>query len=201
MTGVQTCALPICTISAPTITPVSGYTGNGFGTTNTATSATVAASGTITLSNSSNGGTYYGLQKKTVTITYNGNGATGGSTASQNCSMYNANTICAITLNSNGFTRPNYNFQGYGTGTTSVTHNVGTSYNFSNNTTLYAIWKVSVNLDENRTFCTKEANESAAKTMNNCMNGGGTESQCLSAGRETYSYAYNMCCNQYGGCS
>ena len=99
-----------CTISAPTITPVSGYTGNGFGTTNTATSATVAQSGTITLSNTSNGGTYYGLQKKTITITYNGNGATGGSTASQNCTMYNANTTCAITLNSNGFTRTNHEF-------------------------------------------------------------------------------------------
>ena len=55
--------------------------------------------------------------------------------------MYNANTTCSIKLNSNGFTRTNYNFQGYGTGTTSVTHNAGTSYSFSNNTTLYAIWK------------------------------------------------------------
>ncbi len=55
--------------------------------------------------------------------------------------MYNASTTCAITLNSNGFTRTNYSFQGYGTGTASVTHNAGTSYSFSNNTTLYAIWK------------------------------------------------------------
>ena len=57
-------------------------------------------------------------------------------TGVQTCAL----PIC-IKLNSNGFTRTNHEFQGYGTGTTSVTHNAGTSYSFSNNTTLYAIWK------------------------------------------------------------
>ena len=96
----------------------------------------------MTLNNTTTGGTYYAIQSKTITIEYAGNGATSGSTSSSTCTMYNSNTTCSITLRSNGFTRTNYSFEGWGTSTTTKSYNAGQSVSFSSNTTLYAIWKV-----------------------------------------------------------
>jgi len=75
----------------------------------------------------------------TYTITYNSNSGTG--TTAQTSATYNNN----INVASNGFTRTNYNFIGWGTNTTDV----NTSYppnsvitNPNTNLTLYAIWRI-----------------------------------------------------------
>ena len=71
------------------------------------------------------------------TITYQGNGNTGGSTASTTGAI-------PLTIASNGFTRTNYTFRSWndsasGTGTV---YNPGGTYNTAANLTLYAIWDI-----------------------------------------------------------
>jgi len=78
---------------------------------------------------------------KVITVSYSGNGATSGSTGSSTCNLNYGNSSCSITLSSSGFSRTNYSFIGWSTGTSSVTHSAGSSYSFSSNTTLNAIWK------------------------------------------------------------
>ena len=78
---------------------------------------------------------------KTITITYSGNGSTSGSTSNSSCKAYYNNSSCNITLRANGFTKTGYSFKGWGTGTSSVTHNANQQYSFSANDTLYAIWE------------------------------------------------------------
>lgn len=77
----------------------------------------------------------------TWTVSYNGNNATGGSTASQT-KTYNK----ALTLRTNGFTRTNYSFVNWNT----ASNGSGTSYaaggtlpaNVNNTVTLYAQWSL-----------------------------------------------------------
>lgn len=72
------------------------------------------------------------------TVSYNGNGATGGSTASQTKVR-----DTALTLRSNGFTRTNYTFQHWNTAAddSGTTYAAGASYTGNAALTLYAIWK------------------------------------------------------------
>jgi uncharacterized repeat protein (TIGR02543 family) len=69
------------------------------------------------------------------TVTFNGNGATGGSTDSQT-----ANTTTALRLN--GFTKTGYNFASWNTQANNggVTYANGTTYSFTADLTLYAQW-------------------------------------------------------------
>jgi hypothetical protein len=70
----------------------------------------------------------------TFTLTYNGNGATGGSTADTTGNG-------SVVLRANGFTRTNCTFQGWSTSSTGgVTNAPGTSFNLTANTTLWAVW-------------------------------------------------------------
>ena len=70
-------------------------------------------------------------------VTFNGNGATSGTTASKNSTV---GTTSALT--SNGFSRTRYTFAGWGTTaeTTTVAYSNGANFVFNSNTTLYAIW-------------------------------------------------------------
>ena len=115
--------------------------------------------------------------------------------------MYNANTTCSIKLNSNGFLKTTYEFKGFGTGTTTVTHNAGTSYNFSNNTTLYAIWKSS-----SVKTCRVEASENVSETQSRCYSdctsaGGGSACDTNCIYDNIYKFLYNECCSRVGGCT
>ena len=87
----------------------------------------------------------YAVYRQTITLTYNGNGATSGSTASQSGYRYynNGNIINpSFALRSNGFTRTNYRFVNWRMGSASGTaYNVGSSVTLSNNTTFYAYWQ------------------------------------------------------------
>lgn len=86
----------------------------------------------------------YAVFRQTITLSYNGNGATGGSTASQTGYRYynNGNTANpSFILRSNGFTRTNYSFTRWRMGSASgAAYNAGQSVTISGNTTFYAEW-------------------------------------------------------------
>jgi len=72
-------------------------------------------------------------------ITYNGNGATGGSTAETSFTYGNTASV-----RSNGFTRTNYSFTGWNTKAdgSGTPYAAGASYKAAANLTLYAQWKL-----------------------------------------------------------
>ena len=117
-----------------------GYTFVGWREDTTASSS-VLTSKTMGTSNM----TLYAVFSQTITLSYNGNGATGGSTANQSGTRYynNGNVVNpSFTLSSNGFTRTNYSFVNWAMGSTSGTkYNAGASVTLSSSTTFYATWK------------------------------------------------------------
>lgn len=96
--------------------------------------------------------TLYAVWKKdpvNYTLTYDKNAADAtGTTASQ---TGEENT--SVNLRDNGFTRPNYTFQGWAdTPDGPVAHNPGDSYTLTGNKTMYAVWKrnaIHLNYDAN----------------------------------------------------
>ena len=123
---------------------LSGWTAAGWTTSTSATGSTaVNNGGSVTLSSNA---TYYGKYTQTITLSYSGNGATGGSTASQTGTRYynSAGNYSnpSFTLRSNGFTRTNYSFVNWAMGSASGTkYNAGATVTLSANTTFYATWK------------------------------------------------------------
>ena len=106
-----------------------GYTFVGWREDTTASSS-VLTSKTMGTSNM----TLYAVFSQTITLSYNGNGATGGSTANQSGTRYynNGNVVNpSFSLQSNGFTRTNYAFQNWAMGSAS-----GTKYNAGASVTL-----------------------------------------------------------------
>lgn len=90
---------------------------------------------------------YFTIPARTsYTVSYNGNGATGGSTASQ-AKYYGYN----LTLNNNGFTRPGYSFWHWNTNNvnTGTSYNAGGTYTANSGATLYAIWNPIIHYDAN----------------------------------------------------
>lgn len=123
-------------------TVLSGWTAQGWCTSNSATASVVVSNGgSVTLSANA---TYYGKYAQTITLSYNGNGATGGSTASQSGTRYfNSGNYSnpSFSLRSSGFSRTYYNFVNWRRGSTSGTaYNAGASVTLSANTTFYASW-------------------------------------------------------------
>lgn len=90
--------------------------------------------------------TLYAVFRQVITLSYNGNGATGGSTAAQTGNRYYNNGNIAnpsFTLRSNGYSRTYYNFSQWALGSASGTkYNAGSSITLSENTTMYAVWSV-----------------------------------------------------------
>lgn len=131
-----------------TLTP-SGYgsewTFRGW-TTSTAANAGVTYSSISNREFSANT-TVYVLLQRPVTLSYNGNGATSGSTTSETkyyyLNSYNGNTVLApsFTLKTNGFAMINHKFDYWSQGSTSgAAKSPGTSVTLSANTTFYAHW-------------------------------------------------------------
>ena len=122
-------------VTLPTPTR-SGYTFNKWNTkqdgsgTNYNAGASYTPSGNVTL--------YAQWTINTYTVSYNGNGNTGGSTASQT-KTYGV----TLTLRSNGFTRTGYTFLNWNTAAngSGTTYNAGASYTANSSVTLYAQWK------------------------------------------------------------
>lgn len=128
----------------------SNGTFSGTGTTGTSISktgltASTPYTGTVTVTSSTGhtASANYSLTTSapaaTYTITYDGNGSTGGSTASQTGNG-------TVTLRSNGFTRTNCTFQGWATSSGgAVSYPAGFSYSLTASVTLYAVWAAATN--------------------------------------------------------
>ena len=90
--------------------------------------------------------TLYAVFRQTITLGYNGNGNTGGSTASQSGTRYYNNGNVAnpsFVLRTNGFTRTSYGFQNWAMGSTSGTrYSSGASVTLATSTTFFAMWKL-----------------------------------------------------------
>lgn len=120
-----------------------GWTAGGW---STGTNADAEISyGSISGTEFSSGITLYGLYYKTVTLSYNGNGSTGGSVASQSgTSYYNSSGNIAnplFTLSANGFIKPEYQFSNWAlNGTDGTQYSPGTNIYIADHTTVYAIW-------------------------------------------------------------
>lgn len=88
--------------------------------------------------------TLYAVFKQTVTLSYNGNGTTSGSTAAQTgARYYNNGTVVnqSFMLRANGFTRTSYTFSKWALGSAGGTqYAAGASITISANTTMYAVW-------------------------------------------------------------
>ena len=87
------------------------------------------------------GNTYSIEVSQSFTITYNGNGATGGSTASTT-----VNAGSSVALRSNGFTRTGYSFSGWATSASgNKVYSNGQTITPTGNMTLYAVWVDNIN--------------------------------------------------------
>ena len=100
-----------------------------------------------------------------MTINFDGNGATGGSTASQQIAAGNT-----ANLNTNGFTRTNYVFTGWNTAAdgSSVSYSDQASYTVTPATgdatvTLYAQWEFDKNTMQGFTAADCQAQASSSK--------------------------------------
>ncbi len=128
-------------ILAPvTFTPQkSGYTFHGWRKDTTA-SASVLSNEIMT----GDDVTLYAVFKKTITLSYNGNGNTGGNTASQSGTQYYNNGNYAnpsFTISTNSFTRSYYDFANWRMGSTSGTQYApGEKVTLSASTIMYAMW-------------------------------------------------------------
>lgn len=90
--------------------------------------------------------TVYAAYSQIITLSYSGNGNTGGSTAAQTGTRYfNSGNYSnpSFTLSANGFTRTGYTFSTWAQDSTSGTqYAAGSSVTLSANTTFYAMWTV-----------------------------------------------------------
>jgi len=152
----NTASLPTTVImyapSADKTLDIENWTELGFRDDTTAGAAELSYGGTFTITIGTEP-VYYTVYSRVLTISYNGNGNTGGSTANTTSTIYlNANSTTtssqAVTLAANGFTKTNYSFSKWAAGSTSGTqYAAGASYNpnlaynaTTFGTTMYAIW-------------------------------------------------------------
>ena len=87
------------------------------------------------------------IYAKTITLSYNGNGATGGSVAAKTGTMYvnilrSNYSYPTFTLAGNGFSRTNKSFVAWAMGSTGGTqYAAGNTVTLSSNATFYAVWQ------------------------------------------------------------
>lgn len=122
-----------------------GWTARGWSTSNSATGGISYKNG-VAFTASANL-TLYGMYYKTVTMTYNGNGSSGGSTATQSGTVYlciyNTNIQpYTFTLASNGFEKDGYGFTKWAVGSASGTqYAAGAKYTTAASIVMYAVWE------------------------------------------------------------
>ncbi len=124
-------------IASSPVTPTkTGYSFNGWFT---AASGGSAISFPYTHGQTSNFTLYAQWTANNNTLTFDGNGSTSGSTASQTIA-----SNASATLTSNGFVNTGYNFSGWSTTSGgSVAYANGASYTMgTSNATLYAVWTI-----------------------------------------------------------
>lgn len=128
-------------LTAPTGRTYTGWTWRGWASSgNTSAAASVTYANSASITGVTANFTVYGLYQQTITLSYNGNGATGGSVGNQTGTRYHNSagnySNPSFTLASNGFTRSGYNFNGWNLGA------VGASITLSANATAYAQWSM-----------------------------------------------------------
>lgn len=122
---------------------VTSWSARGWSTNNTGNAGITYNNG-ATFTRDSNI-TLYGLYQRTVTVSYNGNGATGGSTSSSTGTAYrNASGTginASISIRANGFSKSNGTFYRWRTTSTGGTvYKAGATYSSVSDMTLYAYW-------------------------------------------------------------
>lgn len=123
-------------------TTLSGWTFRGWASSSAATAGITysSISGTAFVAST----TVYAAYSQVITLSYNGNGNTSGSTAAQTGTRYfNTGNYSnpSFTLATNGFNRANYTFSKWALGSASGTqYAAGASVTLSANTTMYAVW-------------------------------------------------------------
>ena len=129
-----------------TLTPTtqSGWTTLGWRTDTSATTASYSSGASVSISGDT---TFRAVYSRTHTLSYNGNGDSGGSTTAQTTTQYRnvtTNSSVSYTLRANGFTKTGHTFSKWAAGSTSGTqYSAGASYSTSgDNVTMYAIWNV-----------------------------------------------------------
>ena len=120
-----------------------GTTGTSISKTGLTASTTYTGTVTVTSSTGNTASSNYSLRTSdpaaNYTITYNGNGNTGGS-------MLDTVGNGSVTLRANGFTRTNCTFAGWATSAGgSVVYSNQATYSLSANATLYAKWNAVAN--------------------------------------------------------
>ena len=121
----------------------SGWSARGWSTSTAANGGITYANGAAFTRNSDV--TLYGMYQQAVTLSYNGNGATGGSTAAQTGYRYynsNGQTLNAsFSLRANGFTRTSYTFSKWALGSAGGTqYAAGAGVTLAASTIFYALW-------------------------------------------------------------
>ncbi len=118
-----------------------GYNFNGWNTISNETGTSYSAGNTIT--NITSNITLYARWTPSKTITYNGNGSTGGSVPSGSPYTVASGGSHTVQGNTGSLTKTGYNFNGWNT----ISNETGTSYsagntitNITSNITLYARW-------------------------------------------------------------
>ena len=121
----------------------SGWTFVGWAKSATSTSATYQPGGNYTVNSAL---ALYAVWKKTITVNYDANGGS-GAPSSQSVTIYNAASSGNITLTTSKPTRSGFKFVGWATSSAgSASYQSGTSYSFSSNTILYAVWSATLTI-------------------------------------------------------
>lgn len=135
------------TITAPSGASVSGWTWRGWASSgNTSAAASVTYANSASITGVTANFTVYGLYQQTITLSYNGNGSTGGSVGNQTGTRYHNSagndSNPSFTLANNGFARSDanstYAFTGWDLGA------VGASVTLSASKTAYAQWQATI---------------------------------------------------------
>ncbi len=123
-----------------------GYTFVGWATAANSKTKTYDASGSYTANASVK---LYAVWKKTLTATFDKNGATSVGSDTLTCDIYNAETSCVV--KAPAITRAGFTIVGWGTTAAATTGTaVGQNLTISNNTTFYAITKKVITITFNK---------------------------------------------------
>lgn len=130
----------------PTTKPTrTGYTFNGWSTSNTATSGYSAGQEVVGLEDKDI--VWYATWAKTIKLTYDGNKGNGSTSVSsvpsaQSATIYNSTTSYKFTLSNTKPTRTGYTFLGWSTSSTatSARYSAGGNITLSDSDILYAVW-------------------------------------------------------------
>ena len=201
-------ANPTFTISSPS---VSGWTFLGWISSSTSATGTVSYE-SISGTTFSADATLYAKFSQTITLSYNGNSSTSGSTSSQTgtryWNVYGNYSNPSFTLRSNGYTRTGYSFSKWAKDSASGTqYSAGDSVTLSASATFYAVWTaVDVTIFDGDTLAsgygTYYTDTIAANPDNESSEDTGTRTMFVLSGLGPFttikiSYSYN-CYVNYG---